>query len=102
MESKKKTRTFIVDKMSGMRVSGEIDNMDREKEPQLTNFSKDRDSRKDLIHQYVINISLEPSMTAWLKEISNIEQILRQNEKDEGMTQRRKRDEMKRFCRKKN
>ena len=70
-----------------MGVSGEIDNMDKENEPQLTNFSNDRYSRNDLIHQYVINISLEPSMTAWLKEISNIEQILHQDEKDEGITQ---------------
>ena len=91
-KSKKKTGTSIVDKMFEMRVSGEIDSMDMENEPQLTNFSNDRDSRKDLIHQYVINISLEPSIEELFNKFISKEQMIQhgektrtsQNEEDKG------------------
>jgi hypothetical protein len=48
--------------------------------------NNDGNSQRDLVHQYVIPISLEPNMEAWLSKIVSKEQVAQQNERNEGIT----------------
>jgi hypothetical protein len=72
--------------MSQMRPFEEIGGLNKENDANLKNVKNNRDPWKNLVHQYVINISFESSMTAWLKKISMTEQLSQQDGKNECMT----------------
>ena len=70
----------VIDQMSNLRISENVDEADRENATQLMNVNNEEDSKKDFIRQFVISLPIDREMTGLLDRIEQLKRAVQQDE----------------------